>query len=216
MSQQQTAPSETTSLTQRELRAMSNLRAIDFYSTNLSCELKNHQGFKMLSWWRVEKNTGVHAVLTVGELAESSTLLAMDGFAGPPSLSCPVGYLKTVCTDESGNLVLLQPLDVFAASWEELHLANFAGVYLGYIPDVLLMRAELQSSAVLDHLDQRFPGLRENAEALLWNLWHEEPYCPNKNAQEFEDPIRVRQSAHSLMQSASGMALTANPRTLSL
>lgn len=192
----------------------STRRAIDFFHSDLSSELTNHSGFKMLSCWRVEGQTGVHAALTVGELAESSTLMERLGLTEQLSLSCPIGHLSIVCTDANGNLVLLQPLDVFAASWDELKHANFAGVYLGYVPDVLLMRPELQTGAVLEHMNQLFPGLRENAEHLLWNLWHEEPYCPNKNAQEFEDPIRARQSAHSLVAGAAGLTLRVSERIL--
>jgi hypothetical protein len=47
--------------TRRILKAIRNLRAIDFGRTDLSGELHNHRGFKMLSWLRVEKYTGVHS-----------------------------------------------------------------------------------------------------------------------------------------------------------
>lgn len=187
---------------------MNNRRMPDINLTgyiDLSSELIRQEGIKVLSWWTTEWPRTLHAFLTVGLPCENHIVSPVCRFTD--SVSCLDRRAIS-----SGKLI---PMDVFAASWQDLYCANFAGVYLGSIPDKAL--DQLTFNVSLERIFRKAHSeLFEDIESLLWGLWEQEPYCPKKVVRPDEDDIRGIQSAHQLIPSTSGMTLIAKSRILTL
>ncbi len=195
-----------------------------------------HGALKVLSWSKPISSSEVHAFITVGtpysHLPSFSARTTLDRFVEF------VPWLNRAAIASQH----LRPLDVYAASWDELYCGNFAGVYLGKFPHNEVTNTGLREdsnqlvklhpllqrlpgrvvetdtdhaceSAAMQHLQNRYAWLNQNVEGLLWGLWEHEPYCPRKNCEPYEDDIRPIQSVHLLIESADSMTLKAKSRT---
>lgn len=196
-------------------------------------------GLKVLSWAKPISSSEVHAFITVGTPSEQ-----LQSLSASTTLDRFVEFVPWLnrAAIHSRNL---QPLDVYAASWDELYCGNFAGVYLGKFAHNEVTETGLREdsnqlaklypllqrlpgrivetdtdhacqSAAIEQLQNRHAWLNQNVEVLLWGLWENELYCPRQNCGPYEDDIRPIQSAHLLIERADSMTLIAKSRTLVL